>query len=174
MKKRILIFASLPGLFAASVTSASDDAGMDYPIQLFLRACVSSYSHTEQVAAEAQKMGLDEISGDAASNYLNGRSGRVWYGKNESGAVAVSLLSNGLCTVFMHNGDEERIRAGVESWLPPVGLGIHVSRENLASPKGLTTTAFTMTGGKVREQWVLTIASAPESPLRAMLSYRSL
>lgn len=171
MNFKALRSAAMFGLFVAPLASASDDPGKDYAIQLFLQACVSSYSHAAQVAAEARKMDLSEVKGDAAARYLNGQSGRVWYGENDSGVFAVSLLGNGLCTVFVHEGDGARIRAGFESWLPPSGSGISVSKENIQSPPGVVTTAFTMRGGKVNEQWILTVASAPEAPLRAIMSY---
>ncbi|MCL4781274.1 MAG: hypothetical protein KJ049_13870 [Gammaproteobacteria bacterium] len=160
-------------LCLAPLATAADDPGKDFSIQLFLQACVSSYSHASQVAAQSKAMGLAEIKGDAAASYLSGKSGRVWFGQNESGAFAVSLLREGLCSVFVHKGDGERIRAGFESWLPPPDSGITVASENIQSPPGLTTTAYTLRGGKVKEQWVLTIASAPESQLRAIMSYAS-
>jgi hypothetical protein len=165
--------AALLGLSLASVAVATDDPGKDFSIQLFLNACVTSYAHASAVAAQSKEMGLAETTGDVAASYLGGRPGRVWYGENDSGAFAVSLLSNGLCTVFAHKGNGERIRAGLESWLPPTESAITVARDNIQSPPGLTSTAYTLRGGKVREQWVLTVALAPESPMRASMSYEA-
>ena len=159
------------GSCLATVAWAKDDPGKDFPMRLILQACVSTYAHASRVAAQSRQMGLAEITGDSAARYLSGHAGRVWSGENDSGAFAVSLLRGGACTVFVHKGDAERIRQGFESWLPPADSGITIAREHLQSPPGLTSTAYTMRGGKVREMWVLTIASAPDSPMRAIISY---
>jgi hypothetical protein len=154
-----------------TMAMAEDDPGQEYSVQLFLNACVSTYAHEMDVAAQAKGMGLAEITGDAAGSYLDGKTGRVWFGKNGSGIFAVSLLHNGLCTVFAHSGDGDRIRIGLESWLPPANSGVSVSKENIPAPPGITSTSYRLRGGKVREQWVLSISSTSGSALRAIMSY---
>ncbi len=164
-----LLVASLPVCTAA----AADDPGKDFPIQLFLQGCVSSYARESEVASQSMRMGLTEIKGEAASKYLNNQLGRVWRGVVDAKEYAVAFLQNRTCTVFVHNGNGARIRAGVESWLPPADTGIEVTRTNLQAPAGLTSVAYFMRGGKINEQWVLTIASSPDASLRAMITYES-
>ena len=116
-------------------------------------------------------MGLDELKGDKAGKYLGGQQGRVWYGENKSGGFALTLLHAGLCTVVVHNGDGDRIRTGFESWLPPSDSGITVKTEDISSQPGLTSTSYTIHGGKINEMWTLSVSSIPESRIRAIMSY---
>lgn len=164
-----LLVASLAGCTAV----AADDPGKDFPIQLFLQGCVSSYARESEVAAQSIRMGLAEVKGEAASKYLNHQPGRVWRGVVDAKEYAVALVQNRICTVFIHNGNGARIRAGVESWLPPTDSGIVVTRKDLEAPAGLTSVAYLMRGGKIKEQWVLTVASATDTPLRAMITYEN-
>ena len=154
-----------------STNAFAGDPGEDFSIQLFLKACVTSFAYAPKVALEAQAMGLDEIEGDKAAKYLGGQLGRVWYVENNSGAFALTLLNAGLCTVIVHNGDGKRIRAGFESWLPPSDSGITVKTEDISSQPGLTSTSYTIHGGKINEMWTLSVSSITESQIRAIMSY---
>jgi hypothetical protein len=162
-----VIFAS----FSISTHALADDPGGDFSVQLFLKTCVTSFAYAPKVALEAQAMGLDELTGNKADKYLGGQHGRVWYVENNSGAFALTLLRAGLCTVIVHDGDGERIRAGFESWLPPSDSGITVKTEDISSQPGLTSTSYTIHGGKINEMWTLSVSSIPESRIRAIMSY---
>jgi hypothetical protein len=167
----IRILVSCIALLISSSAVAGDSPSKVFPVQLFLQACVSSYAQVDAVSSRSKKMSLSEITGDPATKYLKGRSGRVWYGQNVSGAYAVSLLDNGLCSVFVHAGDAAQLRSAFESWLPPEETGITVAKEAIPASPGLTSTSYMLRGGNVRETWVLTVASAPEVALRAVMSY---
>jgi hypothetical protein len=166
-----VVTSILIGLGVHFRASATDDPGKDFGIQLFLNACVTSHAHASGVEAGALKMGLTELKGQAADEYLSGRPGRAWHATISEGAFAVSLLTNGLCSVFIHQGDAQRIRSSFESWLPPLQSGIKVTPTVMPTPAGLSTTSYELRGGKVNETWVITLATRPEMRLRAIMSY---
>lgn len=157
-----------------SIAVCSEDASQNLAIQLFIQACVVTYAHAPEVESVVAKFGLTEIAGADAQQYLVGQPGRAWRGSVNLDPYAVTLLPNGLCTVFVHAGDTTQIHSAVESWLPPTSSGIAISRENLSSRPDLTTTAYELRGGQVQERWVITISSDPNSSLRAVLSWNRL
>jgi len=163
--------ALLAALLASSGTSGAEKASLEPTIQLFLQACATSYAHAELVESGVRSFGLREISGDAASGYLGGASGRVWAGLVESKRFVVALRPEVLCSVVAHDGSGAEIKAAVESWLPPSSSGISVKKDLLPSPANLETTSYELRGGKVRERWLVTISSDPDSSTRAMLSW---
>jgi hypothetical protein len=144
-------------------------------VQAFLTACVASYSEPAAVAKEAKHLRYEEVTGEAANRYLSGHPGRVWVRREPTNAYAISLLTDGSCSVFVQEGDAEHLQAAVESWLPPPQSRIAVAKEQLAAPEGLRTFRYTMRGGKVREEWTLTLCVMNlRDPLRAIITYRGL
>jgi hypothetical protein len=169
---QMLGFVCVAGM-ASGDPLAPDDPGMDFPIQLFVRACVASYSRAADVAAQASAMGLAKLNGDAAAKYLHDHSGQAWFRDTDDDSVALSLLPNGLCTVFVHRGEGERLEQGFKAWLPPADSGVTYTSEVIPSELGLTTTAYTISYRKgKKEMWVLTISSVPEALIRAIISYQ--
>jgi hypothetical protein len=175
MKRGIRILTLGIGILLLPLQAARAEGPSNDPvIQLFLQACAATYAHAHQVASVATNFGFTEISGADAEQYLAGQSGMAWRGLIESKPYAVTVLTNGLCTVFVHEGDPEQIRSAVESWLPPASLGIVVTREDLSGSPNTTTISYELRGGKVKERWVVTTSSNPSSSLRAVLSWNRL
>jgi hypothetical protein len=175
MKRHTLLFAAS---FAASSLAgrayADDDASGESTIELFLRICAIPYAHLELVEREVKSLGFTELQGIDASSYLDGASGRVWTGAIESRRCTIAVRPEVLCTLAAHDGDATAIKAAVESWLPPDGSGITVTRDAIPSPGPLETAVFELRGGKVRERWLITTSSDPASEIRALLSWNPL
>lgn len=106
--------------------------------------------------------------------YLPGKPGKAWRGPDDSMPYAVTVQPNGLCTVFVFAGDVEQLQVDIDRGLPPESSGIKVATEDLTTSPELKTTSYELHGGEVRERWVITISSNPDSPLRALLSWNRL
>ena len=165
---------TLCALLTPLASIGEDNSTNKSPIKLFLQVCAATYAHASQVDKAAIDIGLNEITGNEAKQYLMNNPGKVWKGLDNSLPYAVTLMPNGLCTVLVYKGDAEDIQKSVDWWLPPEATGIVVKKEEIPSPLNLTTTAYELRGGKVNERWVITISSDPNSQLRAMLSWNKL
>jgi hypothetical protein len=163
--------ALVASLVASGSARAADPASREPTIQLFLQVCATSYAHAELVETGVRLFGLREVFGESAEFYLRGAQGRVWAGIVESKRFAVALRPEVLCTVIAHDGSGPEIRAAVESWVPPPESGIAVKKDVVPSPANLESTSYELRGGKVRERWMITISSDPNSHTRAMLSW---
>lgn len=143
-------------------------------VQLFLTTCVSGRGKPAAVAEEAKKLGFTEASADMEKRYLQQHEGMAWHKEGSSGSYGITVLENGLCSVFIHQGDPTQIAAGLESWLPPAGSGYSSLKDRAAQPGGLTTTSYKVFKGPTMiEQWTLTVSSEPDSALKAILSFNT-
>ena len=141
---------------------------------VFLQACAIPYTHLAQVEAEVRDLGFAEVTGDAATRYLGGATGRVWSGTYKARRFVVALRPEILCTVIALDGEAASIKAAVESWLPPSESGVSFKKQTIPAPAPLETTSYELRGGKVRERWVVTTSSDSASQTRAMLSWSRL
>ncbi len=161
-------------LLIAPLAFAEEKGSEDPSVQLFLQTCAATYAHEHLVEIAVARFGLAEIKDADADQYLAGHSGRAWRGIIASHPYAVSLLSNGLCSVFVHEGEPAQIIAAVESWLPPASVAITVTKEPIPSPPNVTTMSYEMRGGKVQERWVISSSGDPASWIKAILSWSRL
>ena len=155
--------------------SASAQASTIPFAKIFMSACVAGYGHPQAVSDQARRLGLLEIEGEAADQYLAGHSGRAWRGKVDGGNYAVSVLADGSCSVFAHEGSAKALREAIESWLPPPNSGFVAVKERPSAGQGLESFRYVMRGGKVHEEWFLTVTDVDlPKPLRAIVTYRGL
>jgi len=169
--KRVL---ALGALLIPLMASGAEEPLKDPTIRLFLQICAATYAHTPEVAQVAEEAGLDELPGREAIRFLAGHPGRAWRGAIDARTYAVAVEPNGLCSVFAFTGDAAKLQAAVEASLPPASTGIVVQREDLTMRPDLKSTSYELRGGKVQERWVVTIATDPAAPLRAILSWNRL
>lgn len=140
-----------------------------------MTACVASYAQPQAVSQQAREIGLLEVQGSDADRYLAGHVGRAWQGQVEGGSYGISLMADGTCSVIAHEGSAKELRGAIESWLPPSNIGITVVKERPGAAQGLQSFRYIIRGGKVHEEWFLTVTEAdlPEEP-RAIVTYRRL
>ncbi|MDP5209048.1 hypothetical protein [Microbulbifer sp. 2205BS26-8] len=144
------------------------------PIQIFMGTCVVGRASSDAVASQALEMGFSEARSNVAQSYLRGNSGRAWHLKNEQGEFGLTALNNSLCSVFIHQGEPEKLQASMESWLPPGNSGFSYKKELVSQSEYLTTTSYQLfRAGKLVEQWVITLNSQPDAELVAIMSYDS-
>lgn len=175
MKNLLLKYIVLLGACLAPMqTEGAESALQKSPMSLFLQACAATYAHTSEVERVMKEIGLGEITGTEAQQYLQGNAGKAWRGSDTSTPYAVTVQPNGLCTVFIFAGDADQLQKDLDWWLPPKSTGIKVTIEDLTTSPELKTTSYELRGGKVRERWVITISSNPNSSLRALLSWSPL
>jgi hypothetical protein len=150
----------------------TDNPRLDYPVQIFMKACVASYAKASHVSEQATAMGFSPLSQSDASIYLKGRNGMAWHSRSEKGDFGLGLTQEGLCSVFIHQGEPNRLTESIEAWLPPDGSGFTYSKEQMPSPPELTTTSYKIfRGARLEDLWVLTISNQANSELRAIMSY---
>lgn len=123
---------------------------------------------------ESAKMkGFASAPENIAENYLKGNAGKAWYLSNSEGNFGLALLQNKLCSVYIHQGDPDTIKASMEAWLPPKGSGFTYKKEIISQSVNLTTTSYTLfQGSNFLEQWVITTNGAKPSNLVAVMSYQ--
>lgn len=161
---------------AASFENDSNAASLrgSTPIQLFMQICVVGRGNPELAARGAEKMGFDVAPDDRAEMYLSGNPGRAWFRNDESGAFGLTLLSNGLCSVFVHQGNPATLQESMESWLPPEDSGFSYKKEQVPQGSFLETTAFQIfKSGRFIEQWMITTNAQPNPELVAIMTYEA-
>ncbi len=156
----------------------SNDDGLalrkSYAIQLYMSTCVVGRSQPETLATQIRKQGFNPAPKNLATKYLGDNPGNAWYLKNEQGEFGVATLANGLCSVFIHQGDPNEIQASMEAWLPPKNSGFSYTKELTSQSKYLRSTAYKIFRDKnLMEQWVITVSNSPDSELVAILSHNS-
>lgn len=176
MKKITLLLPLIFSLASTSISAASNENELSlrksFPIQLYMGNCVINRGQSSKIEEQALKMGFTTASEEIAKPYLQGQKGKVWLGQNQHGKFAVASLANGLCSVFIHQGNPEILQASMESWLPPQNSGFSYKKELVSQSKELTTTAYKLfRGDSFMEQWVITVANNPNSNLKAIMSY---
>jgi hypothetical protein len=175
MKRIAISCLALVGSLGGTPYSIAADEGREDPtMPLFLQACATPYAHSQLVEPEVRKLGFNELQDDLAKRYLGGAPGKAWAGVFQARRFIIALRPESLCTVIAFDGDASAIKAAVESWLPPPESGVAAQRLPSQAPSGLETTAYELSGGKVRERWVVTVSSDPASQTKAMLSWSRL
>ncbi len=141
-------------------------------IQIYMGACVASRASESGVKSQAKKMGFTSLSGQVAQQYLSGNPGLAWKKASSTGNYGLALLDNGLCSVFIHQGNPETLQASMEAWLPPINSGFTYDKKIISSRGYLTTTQYQIfRSGALDEQWIITTNSQPTSELVAVMSY---
>lgn len=177
MKMFIAIILVLTGI---SVIAKADDkkenevsVRMTKPIQLFLQICVISNGQESKVIQQSFKMGFKEAAKEIAAGYLRNKSGRVFITKNKYGSFAISVLKDGLCSLFVHQSRDIDLQASMEAWLPPKSSDYYTyTTEIVSETNALKTTAYTMSkNSTLFERWVITVAKQPFANLKAIMSY---
>ena len=175
--KRILVILSLITSLTAHANQDSEESlslRKSYPMQLYMGACVVARAIPSSVEKQALKMGFTQASNQVSKGYLQGHKGKAWISTNEHGQFAIASQDRGLCSVFIHQGDPEKLLAGMEAWLPPEGSGFTYKKEEQSKSELLKTTFYTIyRGSQPMEQWVITTSSQPGSNLIAIMSYDS-
>lgn len=174
MQLRGWLLAAL--ILPLSMQQAHADDPLRHPsIQLFLQICVATHGQPAGVAYEAAKSSFTELPQTETWKYLADRPGKAWRGKVRGATYAIASEPSGLCTVAVHSGEATEVRAAVEAWLPPPESGVSVKKEQVPqTDPGLETTSYELRGGEVHERWILTISTASDSSLRALLTWSGL
>ena len=158
-------------------TSVQEDQSLalrkSTPIQLFMGTCVVGRQSPSALEASAQRKGFKPAPKEIAQSYLKGNGGKAWNLENSEGNFGLALLSNNLCSVYVHQGNPDTIQASMEAWLPPKGSGFTYKKELISQSGSLTTTSYTLfQGSNFLEQWVLTTNNAKPAGLVAIMSYQ--
>jgi hypothetical protein len=171
----VLLVSALP--FVATADQDSSDGlalRKSYPIQLYMGACVVARAQPSNVEEQAVYMGFKEAIPDVAENYLQGHKGKAWVTSNEHGNFAITSQERGLCSVFIHQGDPDKLIASMEAWLPPENSGFNYKSELVSESEQLKTTAYKIyRSSTLAEQWVITTAKQPGGQLAAIMSYNA-
>lgn len=165
----------LPLVVAADQDSAESLAlRKSYPIQLYMGACVAARAQPVNVEKQATVMGFKEVTPDIAKSYLQGHKGKAWVASNEHGKFAIASQERGLCSVFIHQGDPDKLTESMEAWLPPKNSGFNYKTELVSESEQLKTTAYKIyRSSSLMEQWVITIAKQQGGQLAAIMSYNA-
>ncbi len=132
-------------------------------------SCVVGRGDPKNVAKLAKEKGFSKVQKKVAKRYLSGNKGKVWHLKNSDGEFAISVLKNGFCSVFIHQGNPKQLKASMESWLPPENVGFSYETEE-SEKNGLTTTTYKLYLGKqFLEQWLITLSHEPASGMVAIM-----
>ena len=173
------IFALLVSALSFFAVADEDNSGdlalrKSYPIQLYMGACVVARAQPSNVEKQAVDMGFIETTPDVAANYLQGHKGKAWIGSNEHGRFAIASQNRGLCSVFIHQGEPDKLVASMESWLPPENSGFSYKIELVSESDQLKTTAYKIyRSSALMEQWVITTAKQQGGHLAAIMSYNA-
>lgn len=158
----------------ASVPGSDDGLALrkSLPIQIYMGTCVVGRAGPEAVESQALEMGFSPVSGNVAQQYLSGNAGKAWQLKNEQGQFGLTVLSNSLCSVFIHQGEPTALQKSMEAWLPPENSGFTYRKESTSRMEYLETTSYQIfRGGHLMEQWVITLNTQPGAELVAIMSY---
>ena len=171
----VLLVTSLPFVAVADQDS-SDGLALrkSYPIQLYMGACVVARAQPSNVEKQAVDMGFKEATPDVAANYLQGHKGKAWVTSNEHGSFAIASQERGLCSVFIHQREPDKLIASMEAWLPPENSGFSYKAELVSESEQLKTTAYKIyRSNALMEQWVITTAKQQGGQLAAIMSYNA-
>lgn len=170
-----LVVSALPFVAVADQDSLDGLAlRKSYPIQLYMGACVVARAQPSNVEKQAVDMGFTEVTPDVAENYLQGYKGKAWIASNEHGRFAIVSQDRGLCSVFIHQGQPDKLVASMESWLPPENSGFSYKIELVSESDQLKTTAYKIyRSNALMEQWVITTAKQQGGQLAAIMSYNA-
>ncbi len=168
----ILLIGIAPFSFAAE----EDDEGLElrksYPIQIYMGTCVVGRGNPNAVESQAKEMGFKKAPKGIAQSYLKEQEGMAWFTENEHGRFGIATLNNGLCSVFLHQGNPQQLQASMEAWLPPPNSGFTYKKELVSKSEYLATTSYQIyRGSSLMEQWVITVSNQPNSSLVAIMSY---
>lgn len=167
-----IAFLHLIGCAPVSVNDDGLALRKSLPIQIFMGTCVVGRAGADAVESQALDMGFVPVSGNVAQQYLSGNAGKAWQLKNEQGQFGLAVLSNTLCSVFIHQGDPKALQKSMESWLPPKNSGFTYKKESASRSEYLATTSYQIfRGGQLMEQWVITLNTQPGGELVAIMSY---
>ncbi len=175
--KSYIVATLLLSTIGCKSTLAKEDEGLTLrkstPIQLFMGTCVVGRQSPAALEQSVKRKGFVIAPEQISQNYLKGNAGKAWYLKNDEGNFGLALLENGLCSVYIHQGEPNTIQASLEAWLPPKGSGFTYKKELVSQSGSLTTTSYTLyQGSSFLEQWVITVNSAKPSNLVAVMSYQ--
>jgi hypothetical protein len=173
-----LFIAGVLSLVGCKSTSAVDDGlalRKSKPIQLFMGTCVVGRENATSLEKMASHKGFVTAPDNVAQSYLSGNKGKAWYLSDSTGSYGLTLLESNLCSVYVHQGDPDKIQASMEAWLPPADSGFTYEKELISHKGSLTTTSYTLySGQKVLEQWLLTVNREGGSGLVAIMSYQKM
>ena len=173
---RVITYIFLILQFLSFTFASDNDVGMalrkSFPIQIYMGICVVGRADPKAVESQALKMGFREADNETSQKYLRGNDGVAWHLINEQGEFGVTVLSNTLCSVFIHQGDPATLQKSMEAWQPPENSGFIYKKEIVSQSGYLTTTSYKIfRGSQLMEQWVITINSQPGAGLVAIMSY---
>lgn len=173
-----VILALITSLSGCVTSQDNDDAQalrMSLPIQIFMKTCVSGRANPIAVAYHAQEMGFSPAEEELAQKYAAGKKGSfAWQLQSDEGMFGLGVTENTLCSVFVHQGDPEKLRASMEAWLPPENSGFSYEKEFVSHAGPLSTTVYRLfRSGQLIEQWVITTSSEPNGELVAIMSYNT-
>ena len=180
MKKiKLLVLPIIFSFTVSTIHASSEDEILalrkSYPIQLYMGNCVISRAQPKVVESQAIKMGFIKASKKQSLQYLNGNKGNAWYTQNKHGKFGLATLENGLCSIFFHQGNPEKLQASMESWLPPINNGFSYKKDLVSKSRYLTTTSYKIFhDGMIMEEWIITLLNQPGSNLVAIMSYDTL
>ena len=175
MKRTSIMATFVVALFAvSSVKANTDDSTVlrkSEAIQAYMGACVSTRANLDAVKGQAKKMGFVPLSGESAQKYLSGNRGLVWSKRAPMSGYTLTLLANGVCSLFVHKGDPSLLQASMEAWLPPSDSGFTYKKSVISKRGPLTATQYQIFRSAVMiEQWVIATNSQANTGLAAIMS----
>jgi hypothetical protein len=176
MIRTYCVILVLVTFLSACATSQAGEKALalrkSFPIQVFMRACVSGRADPIAVADQARAMGFSQAEDSAARRYLHGKGGAAWQLQTDAGKFGLAVADNTLCSVFVHQGSAEKIQTSMEAWLPSKDSGFSYKKELVTSSGPLSTAAYKIfRSGQLIEQWVITTNTQPNAELVAVMSY---
>jgi len=144
-------------------------------VALFDAVCVQTRGLPTLVATAARQQGLVPAAADSSLRYLRGRDGQVWETMGQA-TMAVAVTHEGLCSTFTRSGDGQRISTDLRGLISTAGTSgdARVVEEPQNSAPGIETTAFQIyRAERLDASWVMTVASAPDAGMRAMLTFEA-
>ena len=168
----IAVLIQLPGCASFPVGNDGVALRKSLPIQIYMGTCVDGRSGPDAVESRALEIGFLPASDGVAQQYLGGNPGKAWHLEYDQGEFGLAVLSNSLCSVFIHQGDPATLQKSMEAWLPPEGSGFSYTKESISNTEYLSTTLYQLfRSGQLMERWVITINTQPGAGLVAIMSY---
>lgn len=172
MRAMLALSASI---FLMPLSSHGDDKGAElrgsFPVQVYMGTCVLGRADSKNVDLLAQEKGFKEAPKEVSKKYLGNNKGRAWHLKNSDGEFGISIIESGLCSVYIHQGEPEALKASMEAWLPPPNVGFSYKAEQ-TEKNGLTTISYELyRGDSFLERWTITLTKGSTLGLVGIMSY---
>lgn len=106
MRKILGIFLLLISQLGTTAPLKPSELAATQVVDQFVQGCFMNFPYPEKFAQWIAQPGLKKLSGNDASEYLNGYSGSVWTAELNSSHFVVTSIGANACNVFANDLDE--------------------------------------------------------------------